>query len=160
MAQSGDMNCDGALNIADIPLFVDALVDTGSFGGCDISRADMNGDTLINGHDTQPFVAALLAGPCPGGSTLCNGVCVNLLWNSQNCGSCGNACPEGLVCQNGSCAPCTGGLTYCWGICRDILNDPNFCGTTCENAVYCGEFYVCVGGQCQPADPPCTDCGP
>jgi hypothetical protein len=57
----GDMNCDDAVTVADIPLFVQALLATGAFGGCDINRADMNEDGLTNGRDTQPFVAVLLA---------------------------------------------------------------------------------------------------
>jgi hypothetical protein len=56
----GDMNCDDAVDTTDIPLFVQALLQTGGFGGCDISLADMNGDGLINGLDAQAFVAALL----------------------------------------------------------------------------------------------------
>jgi hypothetical protein len=103
MAQTGDMNCDGALNIADIPLFVDALLATGTFGGCDINRADMNADGLINGRDTQPFVASLLANPCAAGLTLCSGVCVYLPEDPQNCGSCGNVCPTGTSCLGGFC---------------------------------------------------------
>jgi len=102
MAQSGDMNCDGAFNIADIPLFVDSLLTTGTFGGCDISRADMNADGLINGRDTQPFVAALLA-PCPPGLSLCGGVCVDLMWDGMNCGFCGNMCAPQDYCAWGAC---------------------------------------------------------
>ena len=57
----GDINCDDTVTVADIPPFVQALLNTGGFGGCDINRADMNMDGLINGRDTQPFVAVLLA---------------------------------------------------------------------------------------------------
>lgn len=105
MAQSGDMNCDGAVNIADIPLFVDALLATGGFGGCDINRADMNADTQIDGRDTQAFVAALIQPPCPPGTTLCSGQCVYLPEDPQNCGSCGNVCPLSTSCLGGSCQP-------------------------------------------------------
>ena len=57
----GDMNCDNVIDMADVPHFVEALLATGSFSGCDINQADMNADTLINGRDTQPFVTAVLA---------------------------------------------------------------------------------------------------
>src|SRR5262245_21141797 len=79
LALLGDMNCDGAVNSTDIPLFVDALLATGSFAGCDINRADMNADALINGLDAQAFVAALLANPCPPGFTWCDPSCVDLM---------------------------------------------------------------------------------
>jgi hypothetical protein len=107
LALPGDMNCDGAVNVADIPLFVDALLATGSFGGCDISRADMNADALIDGRDTQPFVAALMTPTCPDGLTMCGGVCVDLMWDGNNCGACGNQCAPLEYCS----------LGQCWGTC-------------------------------------------
>lgn len=60
-ATPGDMNCDGAVNTADVPHFADALLGAPSFGGCEVSRADMNADSAIDGRDAQPFIAALLA---------------------------------------------------------------------------------------------------
>jgi hypothetical protein len=56
----GDMNCDGVVDLNDVPLYVEALLGTPDFAGCDIMRADINADTLINGLDTQPFIALLL----------------------------------------------------------------------------------------------------
>ncbi|MFQ5424914.1 MAG: hypothetical protein ACE5F9_13170, partial [Phycisphaerae bacterium] len=63
---SGDMNCDGQVNVPDIDLFVAALLNRGVIGQpfCDLTRADTNGDTLINGADIPRFVGCLLAG-CP-----------------------------------------------------------------------------------------------
>jgi len=109
----GDMNCDGAFNTADIPLFVDALLATGSFGGCDINRADMNADALINGLDTQPFVAMLLAspGPCSGGQMWCGGACREVQLDPSHCGCCFNQCGPGQNCAGGICQdaePCPG----------------------------------------------------
>jgi hypothetical protein len=61
----GDMNCDGAVDVADISSFALALVDpagyTAAYPSCDVSLADMNADTLRDGRDVQAFVAALLA---------------------------------------------------------------------------------------------------
>ena len=56
----GDMNCDDVVDVADIPLFIAALLDDGPFGGCDINRADINGDTAEDGLDIQPFVNLLV----------------------------------------------------------------------------------------------------
>ena len=47
---------------------------------------------------------------CPSGQTSCNGTCVDTNSDSQNCGSCGNACTQGESCVNGSCSP-SGGTT-------------------------------------------------
>lgn len=60
----GDMNCDGMLTTADIEPFVLALIDpvayeSGIGSGCFLIRADVNQDTLINGHDVEKFVELL-----------------------------------------------------------------------------------------------------
>jgi hypothetical protein len=47
----GDANCDGQVDEADIDLFVQALLEPGAFGGCDLSRADVNGDGLLDAGD-------------------------------------------------------------------------------------------------------------
>lgn len=57
---TGDMDCDGDVDTADVPLFIQALLDPAAFGGCDITRADLNGDSLTDGEDVQPFVASVI----------------------------------------------------------------------------------------------------
>lgn len=104
-AHQGDMNCDGAIGSADVPLFVDALLGVSGFGGCDVQRADMNGDLVINGADTAAFVSVLLANPCFGGQKLCGGVCTEVELDPANCGSCGNQCGLGEHCAGGICQP-------------------------------------------------------
>jgi len=60
----GDANCDCTLSPADIPAFVQALVDPAAyqvaFPGCDLGNADINGDTMTNGRDVAAFVDLLL----------------------------------------------------------------------------------------------------
>ena len=69
VACTGDLNCDGARTISDITAFVQALIDPAAyaaqFPGCNISRADLNGDGLQNGKDISVFVALLMSGTCP-----------------------------------------------------------------------------------------------
>lgn len=59
----GDMNCDGAVNEADIPAFVLALLDPAAYSaaypGCDPTRADLNTDGESDALDLQPFVDAM-----------------------------------------------------------------------------------------------------
>ena len=114
LGQRGDMNCDGTLNVADVPLFIEALVNPGTFGGCDLNRADMNADSVIDGLDIQPFVAALMAPPscptCYGGQLCCDGVCTEVNLDPSNCGSCGHQCGPGEICLGGCqpAEPCCG----------------------------------------------------
>ena len=102
MAQSGDMNCNGAVDANDIAPFVLALLDPAGYAAaypsCNINRADMNADGLVNGGDTQLFVAAMLAGPCGGcpPGTDCN-------FDPLNCGACGHACNATDYCSWGEC---------------------------------------------------------
>ncbi len=63
------------------------------------------------------FIALLLGSPAVcieattdvplicGGDTpdQCNGQCVNLRTDEQNCGTCGNTCSTDEICQNGQC---------------------------------------------------------
>jgi 6-phosphogluconolactonase (cycloisomerase 2 family) len=61
---SGDMDCDGDLDVADIDAFVLALVNPPSWAGtypyCNINRGDMNGNGLVDGADIQLFVDAII----------------------------------------------------------------------------------------------------
>lgn len=61
---TGDVNCDGVVNLADVPAFVLALLDASAYQAaypnCNIQRADMNGDTFTNGDDVGPFVDAVI----------------------------------------------------------------------------------------------------
>jgi len=59
----GDMDCSGALTLADIPVFVQALIDPTGYGaahpGCSVYQADFNRDGRVDGLDCQQFVKAL-----------------------------------------------------------------------------------------------------
>lgn len=66
-ASSGDLNCDGIVNVADIAPFAMALTDPQGYAlaypGCHGRGADLNVDCLINGQDIAQFVDSLLSGP-------------------------------------------------------------------------------------------------
>jgi len=82
--------------------------------------------------------AAHSQGPCyecgpkaPSGSTLtlCNGVCVDTSSDANNCGTCGNTCPTGIACTNGSCAP----------------PDPYRCNSPSDPIFFCGDGFCQCG---------------
>jgi|GEM_PF-2620688 len=59
----GDMNCDGTVDTADIIGFATALTDREAYAFeipiCDVDRADMNEDGVLNGADIPVFIHAL-----------------------------------------------------------------------------------------------------
>lgn len=66
---TGDLDCDGDRDLADVSAFVLAELDVATYNatypGCDASRANMNGDASIDGRDVSSFVGALMSGACP-----------------------------------------------------------------------------------------------
>ncbi len=60
-SQQGDLDCSGTADVNDAPLMVEALLSPTTFSGCDLQRADVNEDAVINGLDVAAFVAAVLA---------------------------------------------------------------------------------------------------
>jgi len=120
---------------------------------------------------------ALAGGPpCPGSVNGDGMVDVNdLLMVISSWGACPTPCPRSctadidpvagncvvdvndllvVITSWGACPTCPGTLTWCQGSCRDLANDPTYCGTTCENAVVCGQFETCTGGVCVPVGSP------
>lgn len=61
---AGDLNCDGAVNAADVQPFILLLTDPAAYAAaypaCASARGDLNSDTLIDGADVQQFVATLV----------------------------------------------------------------------------------------------------
>ncbi len=91
------------------------------------------------------------AGACAGGLLSCSGSCVDPKNDTDNCGSCGNACTAGDVCSNGQCSlSCGGGTIKCGSSCVASGVDPSNCGS-CGHA--CATGQVCSAGQCA------TQCG-
>ncbi len=92
------------------------------------------GDTLdfevgnggdANAYDLTLFDAQVLACP-PGGQTACNGACVDITSDPNNCGGCGQACSGSCVAgtcyaataiaaSQVTCAVLQGGTVACWG---------------------------------------------
>jgi hypothetical protein len=102
---------------------------------------------------------------CPGGEQLCGqstlsvvdamvttsaGVqtCVNTQTDAQHCGTCGNVCSGGQVCDTGTCA-CPTGQTLCGDSCVDTRTSLANCGS-CGNA--CSGGQQCAMGSCECPD--------
>lgn len=93
---------------------------------------------------------------CVGGLTDCDGECVDLDSDRDNCGSCGHACGAGQVCDGGTCLDeCPAGTTECGGDCVNLDEDDDNCGT-CGHA--CPSDRHCEGGDCV-CTGPLVECG-
>lgn len=77
---------------------------------------------------------------CPGGNQTCGPTCVYLREDRFNCGACGDRCPDGEYCWEGSCTMiCGPGHVFCGDNCVDTTTNPQHCGG-------CGTF--CASGVC------------
>jgi agmatine deiminase len=56
----GDVSCDAHVTMVDLVPFVQALLDVGSFTGCNINAADVNVDTFLDGRDAVLFADLLV----------------------------------------------------------------------------------------------------
>jgi Stigma-specific protein, Stig1 len=91
---------------------------------------------------------------CPSGAACCYGTCTDLNSNSNNCGACGNVCPESTpFCVAGACAAGT-----CTPSCPDGWCGGDGCGGECA----CPQGYFCQSNGsnlcapgCDPDDPQC-----
>lgn len=87
----------------------------------------------------------LLAGTC------CNGNCVKLQTDNNNCGKCGNECGNLRKCIAGKCVLplCSKGQTNCNGECLDTQTDRRNCGCCgydCDSPN--GYYGYCKNGLC------------
>lgn len=61
---SGDMNCDGSIDLEDVEPFILALIDPGAYPSqypeCDLTLGDVNADGSLDLVDVEPFIALLL----------------------------------------------------------------------------------------------------
>jgi hypothetical protein len=55
---------------------------------------------------------------------------VSTMLDPKNCGFCGNACADGVLCWKGACG-CPNGLTQCGNDCVDVTSDDKHC-TACN----------------------------
>lgn len=85
---------------------------------------------------------------CPQGAEDCDGECVDIENDPENCGACELSCGDREYCDDGACV-CRPGLDECDGECVDLHTDPAHCGDCLAAA--CPAF--CVERQCS------ADCG-
>jgi hypothetical protein len=75
----------------------------------------------------------------------CNGLCVDVSSDEQNCGDCGTRCASTATCTNSQCQCPQANQTSCPNGCFDLSSDSQNCGV-CGN--YCPTGVQCVAGKC------------
>lgn len=76
----------------------------------------------------------------------CDGVCIDVENDNENCGACGEECGEDEECIEGSCElDCSSREDECDGACVDLDTDNENCGE-CDNECATGE--QCDDGEC------------
>jgi hypothetical protein len=114
-----------------------------------------NPDFIFCSSGSTVTTAATLAGePCTAGPNCCNGQCIDITTDPNNCGACGNKCASGTTCTAGTCT-CPTGQTLCAGVCVSTSCPTNqtFNTTTCT--CQCAPI-TCASGATQ--DPKTCQC--
>lgn len=148
---------------------VDVLFDPGNCGQCGMRCT--REEACVAGT-CQPSAALTVppgqATECFADMALCNGVCIDVMGDRANCGSCGFQCTGRNICIAGTCHPpedlaftpgqtldCGVDSAACDGVCVDVLFDPFNCGGC---GVRCSLDSACMAGTCQPVNAAPLDC--
>jgi hypothetical protein len=83
---------------------------------------------------------------CPDQLTMCGDYCTELDTSFDNCGACGNVCPEGGSCNSGVCE-CPTGYQDFEGTCVSDATAEWICSAEANN---CREDEICAYGMCAP----------
>jgi outer membrane protein assembly factor BamB len=134
-------------------LCVDLRDDPSNCGACGVVCGGANvcvGGVCVamnnpdSGVDAGPD-ASVDAGPsCAPGKQWCNGVCIDMSHDPQNCGACMLTCRSDQVCAAGKCG-CTPSQIECSNKCTDPSSDAKNCGG-CGAA--CRDREVCTQSTC------------
>jgi hypothetical protein len=116
-------------------------------GGMDgsVGQGGQSGSGAAGGGGFNPDPGL---GGCVIGQQKCLDTCSNPATDPNNCGSCGNVCPQDQVCSGGTCSiQCDPPLVLCGGECYDLSEDPDHCGN-CDTKCASG---ICENGACADA---------
>jgi len=122
----------------------------------DLKTVEANKDACTD-LGTLTLVAPQANAPrCPTGYAQCQGKCVDVRNDSEQCGArcddlvaCSESGPADSICLNGACR-CPPGFTQCGTQCLDLKNDPQHCGTNCGDYTACdgSAGKACIEGAC------------
>jgi len=144
-----------------------------SEGSCGVCR--QLGDDCAAGADCcQGYCNQGSCDLCPADTVPCNGVCVNIVTDVNNCGACGHGCAVEEFCCFGGCGPyrgggccpgtpfggtehCTGGGSKDIG-CYGVIGSYGICCPDSSPTASDGFGYCCVPGVSCLGDPSAPRC--
>jgi hypothetical protein len=179
VSNGGDDAGGGPVNVGDASSDTSALPPTcpAGYADCNQNPGDGCETNLATSHDhcgsctaacgaTEVCSQGQCAVTCANGLTTCNGSCVDVSTDWQNCGSCLHLCsiPVGGVatCQNAACGvACNAGYNACGSSTTCTPDSPTSCGPTC---MACPSTFdgtaTCSAGHCGIAcNPGFVPCG-
>lgn len=106
----------------------------------------------------NPSTPQICTGPY--GYINCDGECVNIQTDANNCGKCQNACEEGDICRGGKCVRTPPGINCSDGnpCTRDVWNRGKCLHTPKADGTECGDG-ACFEGVCYPEYATCLASG-
>lgn len=143
--------CEGTRGLCTVNL----ETDVDHCGACDTPcptpKAKMHGRYLCSEGECRFSCAPLYAD--------CNGVAEDGCETSTdddplNCGACGNACAEGVICWRGACG-CPNGFLQCGNDCKNVQTDNDncsACGSLCRAPESDGDPRWTCGPRIMPAN--------
>lgn len=108
-----------------------------------------------SGQSKRAQVRIRAGDECDPGVMWCYSGCSDGQFDLNNCGWCGNTCPELATCRSGWC-DCPEGWALCDDACVDLRKDPHNCGA-CGRT--CATDQACRNGACTSDCSPLTRCG-
>ena len=136
---TGDEKLDSGRPSADVRSPVDSGEGRGEAEtGTSADVQNLEDATIVDSRSPRPDVGESPE-ECTGSKRWCNGRCVELLSNPDNCGSCGSPCGDGQSCVNGICR-CGAKRVMCDGECVDTRYNDNHC-FQCGHACPAGNTY-------------------
>jgi hypothetical protein len=105
----------------------------------------------VSGGSTGGGTGGCASGGCGFGESCCpsESRCVDLQYDTQNCGACGTACPSGDICEAANCV-----AALC-SVAQTCTSSDTCCGSSC-----CGGSQICcyeAGGPVQQYPYVCVD---
>jgi hypothetical protein len=127
-----------------------SCTDPSSAANCGACRNACGGDAALCATSDSGTYGCV--GACPANApTDCSGTCSDTTSDSENCGTCGTACPEGQICSDARCMPASGPGDA--GVDSGIACPDGGCPSSTPTGFSCPTIGHCNGTMSECTDP-------